>query len=306
MNEQTNIKNKRYPWLAVFLSLLMPGLGQLYCGAIIKCLWLTGSISLVGLLSLLGLVPGFQVNGKAVLFFQALSLLLYGLGLIDAFITARHIREDYKLKDYNRCSAYLLLCVAVSGGYIFSSLYVRDRLLQPFKVQNAAMYPAILPGDRLLAAKNAYQDNDPEVGDIVIFRNPDNRSQFWIKRVVAAGGDAVEIREGEIYINDTKLKREEAPFPTVIPSQIERAGMYFYESNRAARYRIFLTSNGVPRGRSFPKTTIPKHHCFVLGDNRDNSFDSRYFGAIPVVGIVGKASFIYAPSQDWSRFGTMP
>jgi len=305
MNVQTNIKNKRYPWLAVFLSLLMPGLGQLYCGAIIKGLWLAGLISVVGLLSLLGLVPGFQVNGKVVLLFQALSLLLYGIGIIDAFIMARRIREDYKLKDYNRWSAYVLLCLAVSGGYIFSGLYVRDSLLQPFKVPTGAMYPAIWPGDRLLAAKNAYQDNDPAVGDIVIFRNPDHRRQFFIKRVVAAGGDAVEIRQGEIYINDIKLKREEAPSPTVIPSQIKREGMCFYESNRDAKYRIFLIANGDPRMRNFPKTVIPKHHCFVLGDNRDNSFDSRHFGAIPVVGIVGKASFIYAPSQDWSRFGTM-
>ena len=311
MNESTNMNTKRYPWLAVFLSLLMPGLGQLYCGAILKCLWLAGLISVAGLLSILGLEPiaqyyGIHLNGKVVIVFQVLALLLYGLGIIDAFITARRTREDYKLKDYNRLSAYVLLYLAVSGGYISSAIHVRDYLWQPFKVPSEAMYPAIWPGDRLLADKNAYQDHDPAIGDIVIFHDPDHRRQFFIKRVVAVGGDAVEIREGELYINDVKLKREEAPRPTVIPSQIKGDRKYFDESNRDAKYRIYLIGNGQTRVRSLPKTVVPQHHCFVVADNRDDSLDSRDFGAIPVASIVGKASFIYAPGQDWSRFGTVP
>src|SRR5438045_976420 len=154
MNTATNMNNKRYPWLAAFLSLIMPGLGQLYCGAIIKCLWLAGLISAIGLLGLVAVIPGFPVNEYLVILFLALSVLLYGFGVVDAFFTACRVREDYKLKDYNRWYAYALLCVVVSGGNLFSGLYVRDRLLQPFQVPTAAMYPAIWPGDKVLAAKN--------------------------------------------------------------------------------------------------------------------------------------------------------
>jgi signal peptidase I len=301
---------KRHPWLAVFLSLLMPGLGQLYCGATTKCFWIAGAMSVIGMFNLvplvfMPLVFGFQVDRKLVIFFEVLALLLYGINILDALITARRTREDYKLKDYNRWYAYLLFWLAVSGGYVFSGLYVRDNLLQAFRVPSASMYPAVWPGDQLFCVKNTYLDKDPTVGEVVIFRNPENRRQFFIKRVVALGGDSVEIRDGEIYINDIQLKREEVPSPKVIPKQLTSEGTYFYEWNRDVKYRIFMTTSADPKMINFPKTVIPKDHCFVLGDNRNDSLDSRIFGAIPIVGIVGKASFIYLSAQDWSRFGSI-
>jgi signal peptidase I len=310
MNTPTNTNTKRHPWLAVFLSLLMPGLGQLYCGATIKCFWIAGAMSVIGMfslvpLALMPLIQGFQVDRKLVIFFEVLALLLYGINILDALITARRTREDYKLKDYNRWYAYLLFWLAVSGGYVFSGLYVRDNLLQAFRVPAASMYPAVWPGDQVLVAKNTYLDEDPKVGDIVVFHNPEDRRQFFIKRVVALGGDSVEIRDGEVYINDIQLKREEVPSPKVIPRQLTSEGTYFYEWNGDVKYRIFTAVNAAPEMRNFPKTVIPKYHCFVLGDNRDNSLDSRQFGPVPIVGILGEASFIYLSAQDWSRFGSI-
>lgn len=310
MNAQTNTNNKRHPWLAVFLSLLLPGLGQFYCGATIKCLWIAGAMSVIGMFSLvpLAFMPlfhGSEVNGRLVIFFQVLALLIYGINVVDAWITARRTREDYKLKDYNRWYAYLLFWLAVSGGYVFSALYVSNSLLQPFKIPSTAMYPAIWPGDKLFAAKNAYLDKDPQVGDIVLFRNPDKRTEFWMKRVVALERDSIEIRDDELYINDVKLEREEMPAPAFVVPEIKNKGAYFYEQNRDAKYPIFLTSNPDPKVKNFPKTIVPKYDCFVLGDNRDNSADSRLLGPIPIAAIIGKASFIYRPSQDWSRFGSI-
>jgi signal peptidase I len=282
----------------------MPGLGQLYCGAIIKCLCVAGLITLFGLLSILALVLDFQISGQLVIMFQVISLLLYGIGVVDAFLSARRIRGNYRLKDYNHWFAYILFYIAFSGGFIFSSLYLRDNLLQPFRVPVSAMFPAIWPGDRLLAAKNAYLSRNPQAGDIVIFRNPEDRRVFFIKRVVALAGDSVEIRDGDVYINDVKLKREAVTPPAVTPPQIP-GGKYFEESNGNATYRILLSENPSPEVGQFPRTVVPKNCCFVMGDNRDASLDSREFGAIPIVGIVGKVSFIYAPAGNWSRFGTL-
>ena len=208
MDTSQNTSRTRYPWVATFLSLLMPGLGQLYCGAIIKCLCVAGLIILFGMLSILALVLDFQTSGKLVIMFQVISLLIYGIGVVDAFLSARRIGGSYQLKDYNRWFAYILFYIAFSGGYVFSSLYVRDNLLQAFRVPASAMFPAIWPGDRLVAAKNAYLSRDPQAGDIVIFRNPEDRRVFFLKRVVALAGDSVEIRDGDLYINDVKLKRE--------------------------------------------------------------------------------------------------
>jgi signal peptidase I len=305
MDTQITQNHKRHPWFAVLLSLVMPGLGQLYCGAILRCLWLLALTSAAGLLGVLALVPGLRLNGNLVVAGYALSLLVYGLGIFDAFFTARRTRVDYEPKDYNRWYAYLLLGVAVSAGHVFSALYVRDNWLMPFKIPTASMYPAIWQGDQLFGDRSAYRDKDPAAGDIVIFHNPDNRREYFIKRVVALEGDRIEIRDGVVYVNSLQLRREAAPPPAVVPARMSGGGAYFVEFNREAKYRILLTSPANSRLRNFPLTVVPKHHCFVLGDNRDTSLDSRSFGAIPIEGIVGQASFIYAPGEDWARFGSI-
>ncbi|MGD0388312.1 MAG: signal peptidase I [Tepidisphaeraceae bacterium] len=313
MSTQTIASTQRRPWLAVLLSMVLPGLGQLYCGATIKCLWVSGLMSAIGILSILSIAtplsashrPLIQTSGSLLLLCLVLSLVVYGFSVIDALLTARKTREDYRLKDYNRWYAYLLFWIAVSGGYLFAALYVRETQLEAFKVPGASMYPAIWPGDRLLAAKNVYLDHDPAIGDVVIFRNPENRAQAYIKRVVAVEGDTVEIRDDDLYINGVKLRREEASAPANVAPQVKGTPAYFYEWNGNAKYQICLCADGGLGVKDFPKTIVPKHQCFVLGDNREDSMDSRVFGSIPIVGIIGKASFIYEPSEDWSRFGSM-
>lgn len=304
MNTQTRKSTKRHPWFAALLSLLMPGLGQLYCGAIVRCLWLLALTSVAGMLGVLALVPGVQLSGGLVVSCYALSLVVYGIGIFDAFFTARRTREDYEPKDYNRWQAYLLLVLAVSAGHIFSALYVRDNWLMPFKIPTASMYPAIWQGDQFFATRNAYRDKDPAAGDIVIFHNPEDRKIYYVKRVVALEGDRVEIRDGAVYINNVKLRREETPAPAVRPARMGGGGEYFYEFNRDAKYQVLLTAANA-RLRNLPPTTVPKHHCFVLGDNRDDSLDSRSYGAIPIASVAGKASFLYAPSENWARFGSL-
>jgi len=305
MEPSSNTSHRRYPWVATLLSLLMPGLGQLYCGEIIRGLLVVGLISLLGLLSIFGLALEFQTRGQLVLLLQGLSLLLYGLGAVDAFLTARRTQDNYRLKDYNHWLAYTLFFIALSGGCIFSSLYLRDNLLQPFKVPNAGMFPAIWPGDQLLATKNVYLSRTPQAGDIVVFRNPEERRVIFLKRVVALAGDSVEIRDGDLYINDVKLKREAVEPPAISPAQVPGGGKYFEEWNGNARYRILLSGEGTAGRGQFPRTVVPKNCCFVLGDNRDISSDSRQLGPIPIVGIVGRASFLYQPAGDWSRFGAL-
>ena len=157
----------------------------------------------------------FPINGGSAILCLVLTLFVCAFSVIDAFFTARRTRADYRLKDYNRWYAYILFWFAISGGYLFSALYVRESLLEAFVVPSASMYPTVYPGDRLLATKNVYLDKDPAIGDVVIFRNPEKRSQAFIKRVVALEGDSVEIRNDELYINGTKLRREESPAPVL-------------------------------------------------------------------------------------------
>jgi signal peptidase I len=301
MNAPTHLSTKRHPWLAVFLSVMMPGLGQLYCGAIGKCLGLLAVFGVAGLLGLLALIPNLRLSEGCFLVIEAASLVVFVIGVVDAYFTARRTREDYKLKDYNRWYIYVLFYLAVTGGHLFALLHVRDSLAEPFSPGSPSMYPSLWQGDRLMAVKNAYLTKDPAVGDVVIFHNPENRAQLYIKRVVALGGESIEIRDGEIYVNEIKLKREAAPAPATVPEQIQASGRYYSEWNGDAKYPIFMSDQADPRRRNFPRTIVPDHACFVLGDNRDNSLDSRSYGAIPIVGIVGKADFVYQPLQRFGR-----
>ena len=126
MSTQTIASTQRRPWLAVLLSMVLPGLGQLYCGATIKCLCFSALTSAFGILSILAIAiplsashhPLIQTRGSLILLCLVLSLLVYGFSAIDALFTARKTREDYRLKDYNRWYAYLLFWIAVSGGYL--------------------------------------------------------------------------------------------------------------------------------------------------------------------------------------------
>lgn len=307
MAQETTVKYRRRPVAAVVLSLIMPGLGHVYCGRIVKGLIL-GFLSAIGVpIVLLALRADFAPARIAIIAISWLGSLAIGLiAVIDSYYVARHSKVDYELKDYNRWYVYLLLVVTGTGGAIDVAFEVRDNYYEAFVVPTVSMYPTVFPGDRLLANKTAYKNADPQIGDLVVFPFPDNRNDNFIKRVVALPGDTVEIKKGELYVNGHKLKREkikDSPLATLKP---QMNGEVFYEFNGQAKYRIILvlpkeSQKTLPA--DFAQITVPKHHCFVLGDNRNHSTDSRVFGPIPIVGIKGRFDYLYFPAERWSRFG---
>jgi signal peptidase I len=182
-------------------------------------------------------------------------------------------------------------------------------LLEAFRVPVASNYPTILPGDRFIANKITYKSTDPKKGDLIVFINPEDRHQNYIKRIIAVAGETVEIRNGELYVNDQKLLRQKLPQSTLDNIRIKIRGEaldgdVFLETNGDAKYKIFLAEP--PHDRTsgdFAKITIPEHHCFVLGDNRSISQDSRYFGPVLLATVKGRADYLYFPAKDWSRLG---
>lgn len=170
---------------------------------------------------------------------------------------ARRTRDDYRLKDYNSVFAYVaisFLFMAVAVGFAVS---LRENFIQVFKMEGESMSPTLPGGSRIFVRRDAFRDEDPQRNDLVAFRNPVNRRQTWVKRVIGLPGDTIEIKEGVVTINGEP--REE-----IASVQIDKTKLAPF--------------------------TVPEHHCYVLGDNRAKSRDSRHIGPVPMIALVGKVA----------------
>lgn len=247
--------SKRKPSTAINLSLFLPGLGQVYCGALGR-----GLLHLCALTALLVVALVFLATQSAppktiLITVAILSVIPTAYSTWDARRMALASRADYRLKDYNRVSVYaalVFLTMPLVTGLAFS---VRENFLHIFSMTGSSMSPTFEEGDRIFVRKDSYRDRQPEHNDLVAFLNPANRRQTWVKRVIAMPGDVLEIKTGIIYLNGAAIK--------------EVSGVQLDKTNLSP-------------------ITIPDHHCYVLGDNRANSKDSRHIGPVPMIALVGK------------------
>lgn len=152
------------------------------------------------------------------------------------------------------------------------AIVIKSFLIQAFKIPSSSMEQTLLVGDHLLVNKFIYKFKDPRPGDIIVFKFPDDPKRDFIKRIIGTPGDSVEVRDKKVYVNDKEL---------VEP------------------YAIHEDSETLPKDRSvrdnFGPVTVPKDSYFVMGDNRDRSWDSRFWNNTFVKreAIVGKAFLIY-------------
>ncbi len=180
-------------------------------------------------------------------------------------------------------------------------LVVRTFLIEAFRIPTGSMERTLLVGDFLLVNKAVYGATipgtnvrlpgfrDPERGDIVVFTNPEDEKTNFVKRIVGLPGDTVEMRDGVLYLDGTRLKE-----PYV--QRVDPDGDGY--SPRFEWQRAYLPAPA--RGRSYRPTRdswgpliVPEEHYLVLGDNRDNSLDSRYWGFVPRGLIKGRPLIIY-------------
>ena len=304
MNTSIKEKNrKRNPFLAMILSIAATGLGHVYCGNLTKGLVLF----FISFVFAPVIVTGVQSMSSAFSLMLAILSVLFLVGVfvyaaVDAFISAKRTPSPYLLKEFNRWYIYLMFIV-VSVSYPTSvSSSIRDHIVQAFKIPSTSMAPTILKDDHVLLNKSIYSRQSPKRGDMVVFVNPNDRRKFWIKRIVALPNDTVEIKDNILFINDEPLTRK--PASNAEPGGIKgrSAPSMMEEINGDARYRIRPDSKG---GAGFPRTKVPNGHCFVLGDNRGESVDSRHFGPVPLRDVMGRVDFIYLPAKTWSRFGAL-
>ena len=155
----------------------------------------------------------------------------------------------------------------VSFALVFG--VVRPVIAAPFKIPSGSMVPAIRVDDRVLVNKFVYRFAEPERGDIVLFENQEGQKTPLIKRVVGLPGDNLEIRRGKVSVNGEPL---DEPYVRSDPCK-----------------------RGYPRTCSYGPVTVPENHYFMMGDNRTNSVDSRFFGPVPEDDVIGEALVRFWP-----------
>ncbi len=293
----------RIPFVAAVLSLLATGLGHIYCGRLVTGLVLFLAALLFAPLAVLAAFLPLSTGVLVALFVATGAVLaVYVFAVADAYRTARRLRDRYEPKDYNRGLVYVLF-VLVGVTYPVGIVhYVRANYFEAFLVPSASESPNVLPGDRILVNKVRMRNRVPERGDVVAFRHPTVPGQNWIKRVIALPGDTVEVRGNQVNLNGKPLERDRVSPASLESVKGQVRGDVFYETNSGRRYRVMLSPEAAT---DYKSRAVPDGNCFVLGDNRNDSRDSRHFGFVPLENIIGLVDYIYLPAESWNRFGAL-
>jgi signal peptidase I len=230
---------------------------------------------------------------------------VYWYAAMDAWRIAHQIGSDYSLRDYNRAGVYSLLIVVQMVYSIGLIAGVRSFVCEAFVIPVNSMSPTILNGDRILARKLSAHHRVPKRGDLIVYRNPiSTGATRFVGRVVAIGGDHLEIRGERVVINGDELERDRVPDESLKVLGEQVTGRVAMEGNSGRRYLVaYGDSRDGGRAQADFEATIPERHVFVLGDNRDRARDSRHFGSVHWGDIVGYVQYVYWPSESWTRFG---
>ena len=235
------------------------------------------------------------------------------------------LNRQLEKQDRKEKSGWFGLIMAV-----LAALAIRSLVFEPYNIPSSSMVPTLLIGDYLFITKFDYGYSrhsfplslpiipkgrlfyvQPERGDIVVFKKPPENKTDYIKRVIGLPGDTIQIKNGRLYINDQVVPREDQGQEYWDTEAGRQLYTRYIETlpNGVVHVIYELTDNNI-----YDETdpiTVPENYFFMMGDNRDNSLDSRYFGLVPAENLEGKARLIfYSTNGDgwffqfwrWSEF----
>lgn len=221
--------------------------------------------------------------------------------------------------------------IEYSGSFfpVIALVFVlRSFLYEPFKIPSSSMVPTLVIGDLILVNKFTYgirlpiinkkviDVNDPQRGDVMVFKYPKDPSLDYIKRVVGVPGDKIVYKNKRLSVNGKEVSYE--PLPDYLDEEHLSYSKQYLESLTGVPHKILNDERApayVQNPDAFPKRdlctynvegfacTVPSGHYFMMGDNRDNSLDSRYWGFVPDQNIVGKAFFVWMNLGNLKRIG---
>jgi signal peptidase I len=218
------------------------------------------------------------------------------------------------------------------GLCLIAVLVVRSFLFEPFKIPSSSMVPTLKIGDHIFVSKFSYglslpfskiefvRWGEPQRGDIIVFLFPRDESLHYIKRVVGVPGDLIEFRGKDVIVNGEPLPKDLVADPKLVQEVVEEpgfAGELFKERiGTVAHYVKYSARTAYEFSRNSGPQAVPEDQYFVVGDNRDDSYDSRSWGFVPRENIKGKAQVIWMSLDQgeawgklnkvrWNRCGTL-
>lgn len=222
--------------------------------------------------------------------------------------------------------------IEYSGSFfpvIAMVFFLRSFLYEPFKIPSSSMVPTLVVGDLILVNKFTYgirlpiinkkiiDINNPQRGDVMVFKYPKDTALDYIKRVVGVPGDKIVYKNKRLTVNGKKISYQ--PLPDYLDEEHLSYSKQYAEDLTGVAHRILNDERApsfVQNPDVFPQhelctydiegfaCTVPQGQYFMMGDNRDNSLDSRYWGFVPDQNIVGKAFFVWMNLGDIKRIGS--
>jgi signal peptidase I len=269
----TAVKKTRNPFIAALLSFFASGLGQIYNGK--------GTLGLVFFLVSIALpflwgVSGWPRHYSGLVALVIAAIVFWLFLIVHAFVQARRIRET-ELKKYQTTTVYaFFIILSLSLTIIVPRRIWRTSLgISPYKFATASMMPTLQKDDFLMTDLKAYTDQAPRRGDLVVFEYPRDPTKQFLMRVIAIEGETVEIKNKQVFIDGGPLQES---------------------------YKVHQDIAVDNSRDNFNPLKIPAGCCLVIGDNRDNSFDGRYWGVLPLANVKGQALYVYW-AKDRKRIG---
>jgi signal peptidase I len=301
---------RRAPLLALAAGLVLPGLGQVYCGDVARGLAVLLGVAVLPVVTAwLALQGPARILSLVVVLGVVAGVVLYAWSAFDAFRLAR--RQPESASAWQRPIVYLL-SVVVAYLLLLGPMvsYARDNLLETFNAPTASMTPSILPGDLFLADKRVNHLGGVALwrGAVGLFIYPSERVNIYVKRIIGLPGDHIEIEGNSLRVNGRELRGAEVhDLGDPALNRLLADHDAFLESGDRSPYVVLWPKQGQPAKASFE---VPMGQVFVLDDNRGASVDSRRFGTIPVADVKAVARQVILSRNGelafpWSRAGAL-
>lgn len=237
-----------------------------------------------------------------------LAVLLFtgGVWLLDALVLRKRRAEGVAepvVVEYSKSFFPVILAVFL----------IRSFVVEPFKIPSGSMMPTLLVGDFILVNKYTYglrvpilnnvffEMHHPQRGEVMVFRFPKDPSLDYIKRVVGVPGDRIAYRDKKLFVNDQPVAQTVAGDYAYDAPGLNRVVAKRFREQLGEQSHDILIVDEAPTMDG--ETVVPEGHYFVMGDNRDNSNDSRFWGFVPENNLVGKAFLIWWNFDNFGRIG---